>query len=74
MESDESWNDGGSISATSGAWVHVAVTVSATESKIYFDGVLQRTAAYSAFDFSTSTTLTIGSEHPHLLTGVITPI
>ncbi|WP_165813803.1 LamG-like jellyroll fold domain-containing protein [Terrimonas sp.] len=62
--SGESWNDGGAIPG-SGAWVHVAVTVSPTESKIYFNGVLQRTATYTtAFDFSTSTTMTIGSGAP----------
>lgn len=60
----ESWNDGGSISATTGAWVHVAFTVSPTESKIYFDGVLQRTATYAAFDFSSSSTVTLGSGAP----------
>ncbi len=63
--SGESWNDGGAISGTSGDWQHIAVTVSPTESKIYFNGVLQRTAAYTtAFDFSTSTTMTIGSGAP----------
>jgi len=61
----ESWNDGGSISATSGAWVYVVATVSATESKIYFDGVLQRTATYTTpFDFSASSTITLGSGAP----------
>lgn len=62
--SADSWNDGAALSGTSGAWVHIAVTVSPTESKIYFDGVLQRTATYTAFDFSTSTTLTIASGAP----------
>lgn len=62
--SGESWNDGGSI-AVDGKWVHVAVTVSPTESKIYFDGVLKRTATYTTgFDFSTSSTLVIGSGAP----------
>lgn len=61
--SGESWNDGGAIPG-SGAWVHVAVTISPTESKVYFNGVLQRTATYTGFDFSTSTTMTIGSGAP----------
>ena len=61
--SGESWNDGGSI-AVNGNWVHVGVTVSKTESKIYFDGVLQRTSTFSAFDFSESTTMVIGSGAP----------
>lgn len=60
----ESWNDGGNITVD-GKWVHVAVTVSPTESKIYFNGVLQRTAAYSTpFNFSTSNTIVIGSGAP----------
>ncbi|MFT3949359.1 MAG: Ig-like domain-containing protein [Agriterribacter sp.] len=63
--SGESWNDGGALSGTTPAWTHIAVTVSPTESKIYFNGVLQRTAAYTtSFDFSTSTTMTIGSGAP----------
>ncbi len=59
----ESWNDGGNLAAN-GNWVHVAVTVSPTESKIYFNGVLQKTATYTSFDFSTSSTITIGSGAP----------
>ena len=39
------WNDGGVINATAGEWVHVAFTISGTESKIYLDGVLKKTAA-----------------------------
>jgi len=46
----ESWNDGGNL-PVDGNWVHVGVTVSPTESKIYFNGVLQRTATYTTFDF-----------------------
>ena len=62
--SDESWNDGGSLTAP-GTWTHIAVTISSTESKIYFNGVLQRTATFSGgFDFSSSTTLVIGSGAP----------
>ncbi|MBS1749258.1 MAG: LamG domain-containing protein [Bacteroidetes bacterium] len=63
--SGESWNDGGALSGSGGEWQHIAVTVSPTESKIYFNGVLQRTATYTTtFDFSTSTTMTIGSGAP----------
>lgn len=61
--SGESWNDGGNI-AVDNSWVHVAVTVSPTESKIYFNGELQKTASYTAFDLSTSTTMVIGSGAP----------
>lgn len=60
----ESWNDGGAL-APNGNWVHIGVTVSPTESKIYFNGVLQRTATYTTpFDFSPSTDLVIGSGAP----------
>ncbi|UJH92755.1 LamG domain-containing protein [Antarcticibacterium sp. 1MA-6-2] len=38
-----SWNDGGLINVTAGEWVHVAFTISETESKIYLNGVLQNT-------------------------------
>jgi hypothetical protein len=61
----ESWNDGGALSATSAPWVHIAVTISPTESKIYFNGVLQRTSTYTTgFNFSASTTITLGSGAP----------
>jgi Concanavalin A-like lectin/glucanases superfamily len=60
----ESWNDGGEINVD-GNWVYVAITISPTTSKIYFNGVLQNTASYtSAFDFSTSNTMVIGSGAP----------
>ena len=36
--SGESWNDGGVIDATAGEWVHVAFTISETESVIYLNG------------------------------------
>ncbi|WP_225035139.1 LamG domain-containing protein [Winogradskyella sp. SM1960] len=58
----ESWNDGGAIDATAGDWVHVALTVSATESKIYLNGVLQNTTELSSsIDWTGCTDLTIGS-------------
>ncbi len=60
----ESWNDGGELNVD-GNWVHIAVTVSPTTSKIYFNGVLQNTATYtSSFDFSTSNTMVVGSGAP----------
>jgi len=64
--SGESWNDGGTLSSIGGAWDwhHVAVTISPTESKIYFDGVLQRTSAYTGFDFASSTNVTLASGAP----------
>ena len=39
----DSWNDGGVIDPTAGEWVHVAVTVSESETKIYLDGELVNT-------------------------------
>ncbi len=58
----DSWNDGGVIDVTAGKWVHVALTVSATESKIYFNGVLQNTTELSSsIDWTGCTDLTIGA-------------
>lgn len=34
----DSWNDGGVIDATSGEWVHIAFTISSTETVIYING------------------------------------
>ncbi|WP_424493332.1 LamG-like jellyroll fold domain-containing protein [Salinimicrobium sp. GXAS 041] len=39
-----SWNDGGLIDVAAGEWVHVAFTISNSESKIYLDGELVNTA------------------------------
>lgn len=62
--SGESWNDGGDLTVD-GSWVHIAVTVSPTQSKIYFNGVLQRTSTYTTpFDFSTSSKIVVGSGAP----------
>ncbi len=47
MGTGESWNDGGVINATAGEWVHVAFTISETETKIYLDGELVNTATLS---------------------------
>lgn len=63
--SGESWNDGGLINVAAGEWVHVAVTVSQTESNIYFNGVPTLTSALSApVDWSGCNELTIGSGGP----------
>ena len=60
----ESWNDGGVITV-SDTWVHIAVTVSETESKIYFNGVLQNTATFgSPVDWTDCGDLSIGSGAP----------
>ena len=58
----ESWNDGGVIDVTAGEWVHVALTVSATESKIYFNGVEQLSSALSSsIDWTGCSEITIGA-------------
>lgn len=63
--SGESWNDGNVINVATGSWVHVAITVSPTESKIYFNGVLQNTSILSNHvDWSNCSTLNIGSGGP----------
>ena len=41
----DSWNDGGSIEAFEGKWMHVAFTVTSSETKIYFNGQLARESA-----------------------------
>lgn len=43
----ESWNDGGVIDVTAGEWVHVAFTISSSETKIYLNGDLVNTASLS---------------------------
>ena len=58
----ESWNDGGVIDVTAGEWVHVALTVSPTESKIYFNGVEQLSSALSSsIDWTGCSNITIGA-------------
>ncbi|WP_029037211.1 LamG-like jellyroll fold domain-containing protein [Salinimicrobium xinjiangense] len=44
----ESWNDGGVVDAVAGEWVHVAFTISTTETKIYLNGDLANTGSLSA--------------------------
>ncbi|EPR74851.1 hypothetical protein ADIWIN_0215 [Winogradskyella psychrotolerans RS-3] len=58
----ESWNDGGMIDVTAGDWVHVAFTVSATESKIYLNGELKNTTVLdSSIDWTGCTDITVGA-------------
>lgn len=35
----ESWNDGGVLDGTTGEWVHIAISISQTETNIYFNGM-----------------------------------
>lgn len=46
--SSDSWNDGGAIDATSGEWVHIAFTISASETVIYINGEAVNTGTLSA--------------------------
>ena len=61
----ESWNDGGVIDVAAGEWVHIALTVSATESKIYFNGVEQLASTFTtSVDWTGCSELVIGSGGP----------
>ncbi|AXP82096.1 hypothetical protein CJ739_3033 [Mariniflexile rhizosphaerae] len=65
INSGESWNDGGVIDVTAGEWVHIAVTVSATESNIYFNGEPSLTSTFgSTVDWTGCDNLTIGAGGP----------
>ncbi|AVR45513.1 hypothetical protein C7S20_09665 [Christiangramia fulva] len=58
----ESWNDGGVLDVSNSDWVYVTVTVSPTESKIYFNGELMNTGTLTApIDWTGVEQLTIGS-------------
>ncbi|HIB36001.1 LamG domain-containing protein [Mesonia sp.] len=46
--SGESWNDGGSIDTSLNEWVHIAFTISETETVIYFNGSPVNTGTLSA--------------------------
>jgi Concanavalin A-like lectin/glucanases superfamily len=60
----ESWNDGGTL-PVDGNWVYITVTMSSTESKIYFNGIHQRTSTYpSSLNFSGCSDLVIGAGGP----------
>jgi hypothetical protein len=61
----ESWNDGGIIDVAAGEWVQVAVTVSDTQSKIYFNGVEMNSATLAApIDWTGCQSFSIGSGAP----------
>lgn len=61
----ESWNDGGVIDVTAGEWVHIALTVSATESKIYFNGVEQLSSTFAtSVDWTGCSEIVIGAGGP----------
>ena len=61
----ESWNNGGAITVADGEWVQVAFTVSESETKVYFDGVLQNSGTMSSpIDWTGCTELVIGGSGP----------
>ena len=62
----ESWNDGGLIDPRLAEWAHVAYTISATESKIYINGVLTRAASTftGGIDWTGCSSMSIGSGAP----------
>jgi hypothetical protein len=60
----ESWNDGGTLPVDNN-WVYVTLTISQTESKIYFNGILKRTSTLpNPVDFTGCSNLFIGSGGP----------
>jgi hypothetical protein len=63
--SGETWNDGGVIDVTAGAWVHVAFTISPTQTKIYLNGMETLTGNMSGpIDWTGCEELTIGAGGP----------
>jgi hypothetical protein len=62
----EVWNDGGSVDPSGGQWVHVAMTISGTQSAVYLNGVLTRPASTLAtpIDWTGCTSLSIMSGAP----------
>lgn len=61
----ESWIDAGSITADAGIWKFITVTISATETKIYIDGVQKAAGTYaSKLELEGCSNLVIGSGGP----------
>tara|TARA_R110001583_G_scaffold145096_1_gene297119 strand:+ start:60448 stop:62838 length:2391 start_codon:yes stop_codon:yes gene_type:complete len=59
------WNDGGVITVADGEWVHIAMTISDTQNKIYFNGVEVNSADMSApIDWTGIEEFTIGAGGP----------
>ena len=63
--SGESWNDGGVINVADQEWVHVAFSISTTETKVYLNGEEVNTGAMAApVDWTGCTEFVIGSGGP----------
>ena len=60
----ESWNDGGKINPSLGEWVHMAFTVSGTESIIYINGEVTLKSKLTPIDWTGCDLLTIMSGVP----------
>lgn len=59
------WNDGGEINVAAGDWVHVAFTISATETKIYLNGLEVNSGTLGApIDWTGTEELVIGAGGP----------
>ena len=63
--SSDSWTDGGVIDVTAGEWVHVAFTISKTETVIYLDGEVAKTSSLSGgIDWTGTDVVSIMSGSP----------
>ncbi len=61
----ETWNDGGTVNAASGDWIHLAFTISAGSCVVYINGTAVNTAAMDgAIDWTGCSTVSIGSGAP----------
>jgi hypothetical protein len=60
------WNDGGTTDPSGGQWIHVAFTVSNTQSSVYINGVLTRAASAltTPMNWTGCNILTIMSGYP----------
>lgn len=62
----ESWNDGGVVNPSDGEWVHLAFTITATQSSIYINGELQLQADLaSPISWADCNEMSIMSGAPH---------
>jgi hypothetical protein len=58
----ESWNDGGVIDVTEGEWVHIAFSITPTETVLYFNGMPVNTGTMTAaIDWTGVEQLTVGA-------------
>lgn len=61
----ETWNDGGVVDVTAGDWVHLAFTVSATQTIVYINGEPTITTANTGIDWTGCELMSIGSGAPN---------